>query len=158
MKLSVDHSIRPASLSALGKQVEIKATDNAVTSVTFKNGSAKNDLSNPLVREAHKQILAYLKGETTKLDFPIELRGTDFQVAVYRAIRHIPYGSVWTYKDVANFIERPNAQRAVGGALNKNPLSLIVPCHRVVGANGKLVGFGSGLPVKKALLKLEGTI
>jgi O-6-methylguanine DNA methyltransferase len=99
-----------------------------------------------------------LTGKRKTLDFPIEIKGTDFQVAVYEGIREIPFGTVWTYKEVAVAIGRPNAQRAVGGALNKNPLSLIVPCHRVIGANGKLVGFGSGLPLKKALLKLEGTI
>ncbi|MGM0435781.1 MAG: methylated-DNA--[protein]-cysteine S-methyltransferase [Bacillota bacterium] len=158
MKLKTDDSIQTASLKSLAAHVNIKRGVNGISRVTFKDKSGENDLTDPLIKDAHTQIMAYLNHERTTLDFPIELSGTDFQVAVYEATMRIPYGHVWTYKDIAKAIKRPNAQRAVGGALNKNPLSLIVPCHRVVGTNGKLVGFGSGLPVKKALLKLEDTL
>jgi len=158
MKVHSDKSIKPASLSERCMHVEIKAGEHGIKSIAFKENPVENAVENPLVFEAEKQIRAYLTGKRKTLDFPIEIKGTDFQVAVYEGIREIPYGTVWTYKEVAVAIGRPNAQRAVGGALNKNPLSLIVPCHRVIGANGKLVGFGSGLPLKKALLKLEGAI
>lgn len=157
MKLKTDESIETVSLKSLAAHVTFKRGIKGIKSVAFKGEPGENDLSDPLIKEAHMQIVAYLNHEKTTLDFPIELSGTDFQVAVYEATMRIPYGHVWTYKDIAKAIERPNAQRAVGGALNKNPLSLIVPCHRVVGTNGNLVGFGSGLPVKKALLELEGT-
>lgn len=158
MKLKTDSSIETASLKSLEAHVNIKRGIKGIKSVTFDNIPGNNTLSDPLIKKAYMQIVAYLNHERTTLDFPVELSGTDFQVAVYEAAMRIPYGHVWSYKDIAKEIERPNAQRAVGGALNKNPLSLIVPCHRVVGANGKLVGFGSGLPVKKSLLKLEGAL
>ena len=110
----------------------------------------------PLLMEAARQIGEYLQGERRVFDVPIRLEGTDFQLRVWNALRTIPYGQTRTYAEVAAQIGRPKAVRAVGGANHRNPLPLLVPCHRVVGADGSLVGFGGGLEVKRRLLELEG--
>ena len=112
---------------------------------------------NSLLMEAARQIGEYLRGERRDFDVPIRLEGTDFQLLVWNALRTIPYGETRTYAQVAARIGRPKAVRAVGGANHNNPLPLLVPCHRVVGTDGRLVGFGGGLEIKRRLLELEGT-
>lgn len=102
------------------------------------------------------QVNAYFRGERTTFDLPLQLYGTEFQKRVWQQLCHIPYGEVWSYKDVATAIGSPKAVRAVGGANNRNPISIIVPCHRVIGANRSLVGYGGGLDIKQRLLRLEG--
>ena len=97
------------------------------------------------------------KGERRDFDVPIRLEGTDFQLLVWNTLRTIPYGETRTYAQIAARIGRPKAVRAVGGANHNNPLPLLVPCHRVVGTDGRLVGFGGGLEIKRRLLELEGT-
>jgi O-6-methylguanine DNA methyltransferase len=106
-------------------------------------------------RVAITQILEYLKGKRTKFELELDLQGTPFQLDAWYALREIPYGEVRTYADVARAIGRPRAVRAVGTANGANPLSLVVPCHRVVAAGGKLGGYGGGLPLKKKLLAME---
>nr|WP_273702385.1 methylated-DNA--[protein]-cysteine S-methyltransferase [Tepidanaerobacter syntrophicus] len=86
----------------------------------------------------------------------MDLKGTDFQISVWEALLNIPYGTTKTYSQVAAEIGRPKATRAVGGAIGANPVSIVVPCHRVIGKDGSLTGFGGGLEIKKKLLKLEG--
>ena len=112
-------------------------------------------LPTPLLHEAEQQIMAYLDGKRQQLDFPIRMVGTPFQQCVWRALQQIPYGTTYTYGEIATAISNPRASRAVGMACNNNPLLLIVPCHRVVGANGKLVGFAYGTDAKQWLLELE---
>ncbi|MDQ0416658.1 O-6-methylguanine DNA methyltransferase [Croceifilum oryzae] len=102
------------------------------------------------------QLLEYFDRKRKEFDLPLDLTGTPFQQLVYRQLCKIPYGTVASYKQVAEAIGVPKAVRAVGGANNKNPISIIVPCHRVIGANGSLVGYGGGLEIKKNLLQLEG--
>ena len=148
-------SVKSASLNTLKNHIKITKGKQGITSITFCETQDHQDTENPMIRDAIEEIEAYFNKERTRFDFPLEIRGTAFQKSVYKAIMTIPYGVVWTYKDVAIYLGKPNAQRAVGGALNKNPLSIVVPCHRVIGANGTLVGFGSGLSVKKALLELK---
>lgn len=109
-----------------------------------------------LLEETEKQLKLYFKGELQKFDLPVKFSGTDFQKKVWKALQNIPYGQTRSYKQVAQAIDNEKASRAVGGANNKNPLPIIVPCHRVVGSNGALVGYGLGLPIKKQLLTLEG--
>lgn len=109
----------------------------------------------PLVKEAYRQLSEYLKGERKAFDLPLRPRGTDFQKQVWRALCDIPYGETRTYKQIAEAIGNPKAVRAVGMANNRNPITIIVPCHRVIGANGKLVGYGGGLEMKEFLLRLE---
>ncbi len=100
-------------------------------------------------------LYEYLKGRQTTLSFEVNLKATPFQKKVYEAVRTIPYGETRSYQWVALAIGKPNAQRAVGQALNKNPLPLYIPCHRVIAKNQSLGGFGSGLEVKRYLLDLE---
>lgn len=109
-----------------------------------------------LLEETEKQLESYFKGELQKFDLPVKLSGTDFQERVWKALQNIPYGQTRSYKQLAEAIDNKKASRAVGGANNKNPLPIIVPCHRVVGSSGDLVGYGLGLDIKKQLLALEG--
>ena len=113
------------------------------------------DSSNPVLNEAERQLRAYFAGELRDFELPLDLQGTAFQLCVWRQLQTIPYGEVRTYADVARAIGAPKAVRAVGAANGSNPVSIIVPCHRVIGTSGKLVGYGGGLPVKKRLLELE---
>lgn len=101
------------------------------------------------------QLYEYFKGDRRSFDLPLGFKGTDFQKRVWEALRDIPYGQTRTYKDIAESIGSPKAVRAVGNANNKNPLSIIVPCHRVIGSSGSLVGYGGGLDRKAYLLDLE---
>lgn len=105
--------------------------------------------------EAIRQVRAYFAGELKQFDLPLIFEGTDFQVRVWRALRTIPYGETWSYMELARRIGTPKAVRAVGAANGSNPIPIIVPCHRVIGSNGDLTGFGGGLPIKKKLLALE---
>lgn len=101
------------------------------------------------------EIMEYLNGERTSFDFLYELEGTEFQNKVWKELTRIPYGETRTYKEIAIAIGNKNASRAVGMANNKNPLMIVVPCHRVIGSNGKLVGYAGGMDMKKELLDLE---
>lgn len=103
----------------------------------------------------HNEIIQYLEGRLREFTVPISFKGTSFQHKVWDELLKIPYGQTKTYKEVAEDINCPKGYRAVGGALNKNPISIIVPCHRVIGSSGKLVGFAGGLDTKNKLLKLE---
>ena len=105
--------------------------------------------------QAAAQLDAYFAGELTDFDVPLDMRGTPFQRRVWEELRNIPYGETWSYGQVAAAIGRPSASRAVGSANGSNPVSIIVPCHRVIGSSGKLVGYGGGLHRKDALLALE---
>lgn len=109
-----------------------------------------------LLEEASGQLADYFRGERRHFLLPLDLRGTAFQQKVWEALTSIPFGQTRTYKQVAETIGSPRAVRAVGGANNRNPLPVIVPCHRVIGADGQLVGYGGGLPIKRFLLQLEG--
>lgn len=108
--------------------------------------------------EARRQLEAYFAGTRRDFDLPLSPRGTPFQREVWTALARIPYGRTWSYRDIANSIGRPTATRAVGAANGRNPLPIVVPCHRVIGADGSLTGFGGGLPIKAFLLRLEGSL
>ncbi|MCH5276466.1 MAG: methylated-DNA--[protein]-cysteine S-methyltransferase [Desulfovibrionaceae bacterium] len=111
----------------------------------------------PLLRLACGQLREYFAGRLRDFDLPLAPRGTEFQRLVWRALRAIPYGETRSYGQTARAIGRPRACRAVGLANNRNPIAIIVPCHRVIGADGSLTGYAAGLPVKAALLALEKT-
>jgi len=108
-----------------------------------------------LFREATRQLEAYFSGELESFDLKLAPEGTEFQKSVWKALCKIPYGETRTYKDIAASVGKPKAYRAVGLANNRNPIAIIVPCHRVIGSNGKLTGYASGLDLKAFLLKLE---
>ena len=108
--------------------------------------------------EAVHQLDAYFRGELREFDLAIDPRGTPFQKAVWSALREIPYGRTRSYGDLARHIGKPTAFRAVGAANGRNPIPIIIPCHRVVGSDGSLTGFGGGIDVKHRLLALEGAM
>jgi methylated-DNA-[protein]-cysteine S-methyltransferase len=104
---------------------------------------------------AARQIGAYFSGNLRSFDLPLDLRGTPFQKRVLNAVKRIPFGRTRSYGQIARQVGSPQGARAVGGAVGSNPLPLLVPCHRVIGSTGALVGFGSGIPLKKRLLDME---
>lgn len=112
----------------------------------------------PVFAAATAQLDAYFAGELTRFELPLDLAGTAFQQSVWAALRDIPYGETVSYGELAAVLGRPGASRAVGLANGKNPVGVIVPCHRVVGAGGDLTGYGGGLPRKRWLLGLEGAL
>lgn len=105
---------------------------------------------------AMAQLQEYFSGSRHTFDLPLDVRGTAFQRAVWSQVMRIPYGATATYGDIAQLVGKPRASRAVGGAVGANPLPIVIPCHRVIGAQGLLTGFGAGLDTKEALLRLEG--
>ncbi len=114
--------------------------------------------SDPLALLAEKQIREYLAGERQVFDLPLNPAGTDFQKKVWQALLEIPYGKTETYGGIAARIGNPKAARAVGMANNRNQIAIIIPCHRVIGADGSLVGYAGGLDIKKSLLQKEGVL
>jgi O-6-methylguanine DNA methyltransferase len=112
----------------------------------------------PLLAGAIAQLHEYFAGARETFSVPLRPAGTPFQLSVWRALEEIPYGYTRTYRDIACAIGRPTATRAVGAANGQNPLPIFIPCHRVIGSNGSLTGFGGGLDVKLALLRLEGVL
>jgi len=109
----------------------------------------------PLLYEAHEQLGAYLRGERKAFTLPLNPQGTPFMIKVWEKLCVIPYGQTASYKEIAEKISSPKAVRAVGLANNRNPIPLFIPCHRVIGSDGKLVGYRGGLDMKEALLRLE---
>ena len=108
------------------------------------------------IAELERQLQAYFEGRLRTFDLPLAPQGSDFQKAVWRALQTIPYGETVTYSAIAKHIRRPKAVRAVGTANGRNPLPILIPCHRVIGVSGQLTGFGGGLDTKRQLLELEG--
>ena len=119
--------------------------------------SARADRSGVLI-EARGQLEEYFAGARRAFDLPLAPHGTEFQRAVWSMLARIPYGETWSYGEVARHIGRPDAVRAVGAANGRNPIPIMLPCHRVIGADGSLTGFGGGLPTKAFLLRLEGAL
>lgn len=125
----------------------------SLTSLRF-GGSPGGELT-PLLSEAQRQLCEYFAGERREFSLPLNPRGTEFQKRVWRALETIPYGETRCYQQIAEAIGQPRATRAVGMANNRNPLPILIPCHRVIGKDGSLTGYGGGLDIKKALLSLE---
>lgn len=111
-----------------------------------------------VIQQASKQLEEYFAGRRKKFTVEIEAKGTAFQQQVWEALRQIPYGETRTYGQIAQKIGNVNASRAVGMANNKNPIPIIIPCHRVIGSNGKLIGYAGGLDIKEKLLEIENTL
>ncbi|MFD7153343.1 methylated-DNA--[protein]-cysteine S-methyltransferase [Kribbella sp. NPDC059898] len=122
-------------------------------------GTDRPRSDDPLLTEAAEQLKAYFAGELQEFTLPLSVRGgSDFERAVWKQLTRIPYGEMQTYGDVAKIVGDLGAARAVGTACNRNPIAIVVPCHRVVGAGGKMVGFGGGIPTKRHLLELEARV
>lgn len=113
------------------------------------------DRRDAVLREAERQLDAYFKGELERFDLPLDPQGTPFQKRVWKKLVSIPYGETLSYSELARRVGRPEAFRAVGAANGQNPISVIIPCHRVLGKNGDLTGYGGGLDMKRRLLELE---
>ncbi len=135
--------------------------DAALSLVAFPEGSMRRDpepdwiYSEKPFANARQQLTEYFAGTRKDFDLSLSLAGTEFQLRVLDELRHIPYGETTSYGDIAARIGKPKAMRAVGAANGRNPIPIIVPCHRVIGRSGDLTGFGGGLDAKQALLQLE---
>lgn len=119
-------------------------------------GTMNEEPGHAVLRAAQAQLGEYFAGTRTQFDLPLDFRGTDFQKRVWAALLDIPFGQTRSYVDIARLIGSPSACRAVGAANGRNPISIIAPCHRVIGTNGTLTGFAGGLEAKQFLLELEG--
>ena len=139
-----------------GFSICIETGPAGVRHVEF-GGRGVTNHSSPLMREALRQLRAYFAGELRDFELPLEIVGTEFQRRVWNTLCNIPYGQTRSYSQLAREIGAPRAVRAVGAANGRNPIPIIVPCHRVIGASGQLVGFGGGLRWKRLLLELETT-
>lgn len=135
--------------------------EQALQVIGFPEGSMRREpetdwiYSDKPFAEARRQLADYFAGKRKSFDLPLKPNGTEFQLQVLDELQKIPYGKTASYGDVAKRIGRPKAVRAVGAANGRNPLPIVIPCHRVIGASGDLTGFGGGLPTKEALLRLE---
>ena len=143
--------------SPVGK-LKLVASSKALVAVLWEQerpNRVKLDTQHPILIEAERQLSEYFAGKRIRFDLPLQPDGTEFQKKVWQALRDIPFGKTKSYLDLAMAVGSPDASRAVGAANGKNPLSIVVPCHRVVGADGALTGFAGGLETKAALLALE---
>ncbi len=139
----------------------IAALDEAITEIRFCNAPAFLNIEEretPVLREAAKQLNEYFDGQRRDFSLPVTLEGTKFQRAVWHALATIPYGETRSYQELAAQIGNPKACRAVGNANNRNPIPILIPCHRVIGAGGGLVGYAGGLELKRDLLNIENAL
>jgi methylated-DNA-[protein]-cysteine S-methyltransferase len=139
----------------------IAEEDGVICRVFFKEKGIKGDwktTKTPLIEKAAQQLGEYFDGKRKKFDLPLALNGTEFQVKVWKALLDIPYGKIKSYGELAAMTGNPKASRAVGMANNRNPLVIIVPCHRIIGSDGSLTGYAGGLELKQKLLELEGVL
>lgn len=132
----------------------IESDDEFITKISFFEIKGER-CETPLIKKAYIQLEEYFNGRRKEFDLPLKLQGTDFQKSVWRELMKIPYGKTASYLDIAKAVGNPKACRAVGMANNKNNIAIVVPCHRVIGSGGKLVGYAGGLDVKQKLLDLE---
>ncbi len=146
--------------------LKLVANDTALVAVLWENENPKRVRLAELIEQTHhpillatqKQLSEYFAGKRQQFDLPLDFEGTEFQQKVWQALLTIPFGETRSYRDIAEQVGNVKAVRAVGAANGKNPISIIAPCHRVVGTNGKLVGFAGGLDNKEILLKLESSL
>lgn len=143
----------------------LAASDDALVAIEFtdnrhpvKRDGGWREGDNAVLRETQRQLREYFGGVRQRFALPLAPRGTAFQCAVWDALATIPYGATWSYRDLAVRIGKTDATRAVGAANGRNPIPIVLPCHRVIGADGSLTGFGGGLPTKRFLLELEGAL
>ena len=139
------------------------ASDDGLVAILWENdapdrvrlGALADTPDHPMLVQAERELGDYFAGHRSEFSVPLDMRGTDFQQSVWRALLTIPFGETRSYAEIAQQIGRPTATRAVGAANGRNPISIIAPCHRVIGANGSLTGFAGGLKAKEYLLGLE---
>jgi O-6-methylguanine DNA methyltransferase len=142
-----------------GLTVRLVSSDSGLRAMEFEPWAGRQGCrsgTHAISSEAVRQLRAYFAGQLRRFDLPLDMQGTPFQLRVWRELERIPYGETRSYSQIAAAIGAPRAVRAVGAANGANPIPIVVPCHRVIGASGKLVGYGGGLPLKQRLLELEG--
>lgn len=139
--------------TVIGK-IYIAEKDNCICNVSFGTLNYK-EKETYLIKKTYSQLKEYFAGNRKIFDIPISANGTEFQIKVWEELQKIPYGKIRTYKEIAENIGNKNASRAVGMANNKNPIAIIIPCHRVIGSNGDLTGYAGGIKLKQYLLNLE---
>ncbi len=133
----------------------------AITDIFFGKDDDPKDLNQmelnetDLIKEAQRQLTEYFEGKRKVFDLPLKAEGTPFQKAAWEALLTIPYGEIRSYGQMAKQVGNPKACRAIGMANNRNPIAIVIPCHRVIGSNGKLIGYGGGLHIKEFLLEIE---
>jgi methylated-DNA-[protein]-cysteine S-methyltransferase len=140
------------------QQLALVAGERGIEQIRFEGTPADGvprDDDFPVLKAAAEQLTAYFGGELKAFELPLTPEGTAFQRSVWHALLTIPYGETRSYMQMAVLIGAPKAVRAVGAANGQNPIPIVIPCHRVIGSNGKLTGFGGGLPLKRQLLDLE---
>ena len=142
-------------LAGNGEQLELLGFPNGKMRRRHESHWKKNSA---VFKEVRKQLASYFAGELKTFELDLSPIGTDFQRSVWLALTEIPYGETWSYGQLAKYIQRPKASRAVGAANGRNPIPVIIPCHRVIGSSGKLTGFGGGLQTKEFLLCLESRV
>lgn len=138
--------------------IRIAEEGGSITHLYFEGEAADPSLAveeTPLIRQAMAQLKRYFCGELKTFDLPLAPKGTPYMQAVWQQLCTVPYGATATYKDIAQRVGNPKGCRSVGQANNRNPIPIIIPCHRVIGSDGKLVGYGGGLDIKVKLLALE---
>jgi methylated-DNA-[protein]-cysteine S-methyltransferase len=151
--------------SPVGK-LKLVASDNGLVAILWENdnprrvrlGELAEDEKHPVLLETERQLGEYFKGKRKSFSLPLDIRGTQFQKDVWKALLAIPFGETRSYGQLAKQLGNPKATRAVGAANGRNPISIVVPCHRVIGSSGKLTGFAGGLDRKALLLDLEGNL
>ena len=138
-------------------RIKISEKDEKIIGLVFSDYKKENEIEKEteLIKKAYTQLEEYLSGKRTEFNIEIEMIGTEFQKKVWKELLNIPYGETRSYKDIAIAIGNEKACRAVGNANNKNPIAIIVPCHRVVGSDGSMTGYAGGLNIKEKLLKIE---
>ena len=140
-------------------RIGIREDGEYITNIYFGEQNLDIEIKETdLIKKAYIQLDEYISGNRTEFDLPLKPKGTEFQSKVWLELTKIPYGETKSYKDIAIAVGNEKASRAVGMANNKNPIPIIIPCHRVIGSNKKLVGYAGGLDLKEKLLKIEGVI
>ena len=158
---TIDSPVGPLLLAADDdgvRAIEFQPSRHAVKREADWQEVDWTDCVHPLLHRLRQQLDEYFAGSRRTFDLPLAPRGTEFQCTVWRTLASIPYGKTVSYAHLATQVGKPTATRAVGAANGRNPLPIVLPCHRVIGADGSLTGFGGGLPTKQFLLQLEGAL
>lgn len=136
-------------------RIKIAQEGDAIVEINVTESEKESEKETPLIKKTIKELEEYFEGKRKFFDIPVSIKGTEFQEKVWEALLRIPYGETKSYEDIAKMIGCPKGARAVGMANHNNKIIIIIPCHRVIGKNGKLIGYAGGLPVKEKLLQIE---
>ena len=163
MNITSEYCVAARVIASPVGELVILASASGITGLYFghrieRRALPPDDQGNASLDAAAEQLGEYFSGARRRFELPLDSRGTEFQQSVWAQLRQIPYGETASYGDLARRLGKPGAMRAVGSANGANPISIIVPCHRVIGADGSLGGFGGGLEIKRRLLEHEGAL